>query len=64
MSEGSERLSETDRVFNWRCGQAIDLGVPVILAERFADSPWADVHELARLIAAGCTPITACRILI
>jgi len=64
MSEVSERLSEADRVFNWRLGIAVDLGVPVILAERFADSPWADTHELARLIAAGCTPITACRVLI
>jgi len=64
MSEGSERLSEVDRIFNWRCDRAIELGVPVILAERFADSPWADTYELARLIASGCTPITACRILI
>jgi hypothetical protein len=64
MSEGSERQSESERVYQWRFGIALDLGVPVILAERFADSPWADVHDLARLIKAGCTPITACRILI
>lgn len=65
MSEGSERLSESERVEMMRLDRAIELGVPYPVAMKFAETPHADLHRLEDLIVKeGCKPLTAARILI
>ena len=64
MSEVSERLTESEKVYRWRLQRALAVGLPFVLAERFAATPHADLHRLESLIAGGCRPITAARILL
>lgn len=56
--------TEVERVETMRLVRALDAGVPVPLAELFAVTPSANLHDLERLIALGCRPITAARILL
>ena len=47
-----------------RLKRALDLGVPFLVAERFAETG-ADLHRLEYLVKEkGCKPLTAARILI
>jgi hypothetical protein len=55
--------TESERVETWRLEQALELEVPLPLAEEFAVSD-ADLHRLAELVDAGCAPELAARILI
>lgn len=57
------RAHESERVEVWRLRSALALGVPVELAEEYALSH-GDRQQLADLIAAGCAPATAARIVI
>jgi len=64
MSEGSERSTEVERVEAMRLSRALAVGLPFVLAERFAVTPTADLHRLEALVREGCRPITAARILL
>jgi hypothetical protein len=54
---------ELDRVYNWRRAQLTTLGVTWDAAMLLAADARLDVHELERLLAAGCPLPTALRIL-
>ena len=54
---------ETDRVYDWRRMRLRCLGVPRELRANLAAEPAFSVHELERLLAAGCPLGTALRIL-
>lgn len=54
-------LSDEQRVVMWRLEQALDAGVSVELAEKFAHGD-GDLHRLGKLIDEGCPPDTAARI--
>ena len=47
-------------VHNWRVSQLARLGIPVTLAEMYADH--IDWHQVARLVRDGCPPGLALRI--
>jgi len=47
-------------VHNWRVGRLTRLGIPVSLAETYADR--LDWHQVARLVQLGCPPRLALRI--
>jgi hypothetical protein len=55
-----EAKDERLLIHAWRVEQLQRLGLPRILAETFAER--VDWHELARLIALGCTPVLALEI--
>ena len=55
--------SEIDEVYGWRSMRLRRLGVPGELAANLAAEPAFSVHELERLLAAGCPLGTALRIL-
>jgi hypothetical protein len=48
------------RVHDWRVERLIWLGVPLTLAEAYADQ--IDWHQVARLVRLGCPPRLALRI--
>ena len=48
-------------VHNWRVERLTGLGIPVTLAEAYADH--LDWHQVARLVQRGCTPQLALRII-
>lgn len=54
---------ETDQVYDWRRMRLRRLGVPRELRANLAAEPLFSVHELERLLAAGCPLGTALRIL-
>jgi hypothetical protein len=56
--------TEQERVEAWRLSAALELGVPLPIAEKFAETPSADLHQLAQLVRNGCPALTAARILI
>lgn len=56
--------TEQERVEAWRLSAALDLGVPLPVAEKFAVTSTADLHRLAQLVRDGCPALTAARILI
>ncbi len=45
---------------DWRVSQLTRLGIPVPLAEVYADR--IDWHQIARLVRHGCPPLLALRI--
>ena len=47
-------------VHEWRAAQLKRLGIPEPLAEVYADR--LDWHQVARLVACGCPPLLALRI--
>jgi hypothetical protein len=55
-----ERSDEDELVNAWRAEQLGRLGLPQLIAERFADL--VDWHELAALVARGCPPLLALEI--
>ena len=56
------RLDETQRLLDWRLEQLARSGCPDILALELAAGD-VDIHEFAELVAKGCPPATAARIL-
>jgi len=54
------RPDEAETVREWRAHQLHRLGVPRLIAERFAET--VDWHELASLTGAGCPPLLALEI--
>lgn len=46
----------------WRCCRLIEAGLPEALADRVADDPHHDLHELLQLLDRGCPPDLAVRI--
>jgi hypothetical protein len=61
-SRNTPELTDRDDllVHNWRAGQLKRLGVPEPLAEAAADR--LDWHQVAALVARGCPPVLALRI--
>lgn len=57
-----ERASEVDRVHGWRNARLLALGVAEDTAMMLAAHRTFSVHELERLVAAGCPLGTALRI--
>jgi hypothetical protein len=58
---GHETIGHDDHVVHrWRVSQLIRLGVPVLLAEVYADR--LDWHQIAQLIQHGCPVRLAIRI--
>ena len=57
-----QQVTSDDRrpVHAWRVGQLTRLGIPRTLAEVYADR--IDWHQVARLVARGCPPRLALRI--
>lgn len=51
-------------VWAWRFEQALELGVPELVAELFASSAAADLGRLRNLIARGADPELAARIVL
>ena len=47
-------------VHGWRVSQLRGFGVPVALAEIYADR--LDFHQITRLVQGGCPPLLAIRI--
>lgn len=58
-SEQSERA----KVEAWRLHVLLERGYPVVLAETLAASE-ADLHQAVELVASGCAPEVAARILL
>lgn len=48
-------------VHDWRVSRLTHLGIPVAVAESYADR--VDWHQVARLVRHGCSPRLALRIL-
>jgi hypothetical protein len=63
IADGLRRPSEAQRVRAWRRASLAALGVPDDVALVLAEDPSFSVHELKRLLAAGCPLGTALRIL-
>jgi hypothetical protein len=61
--EGSRVRDETTLVANWRLEVLLEAGYNAYLAEQIADSD-ADLHLATALVAQGCSPKLAARILI
>jgi hypothetical protein len=57
------RHDEREKVQSWRLHVLIEAGFPFELAERLASSD-ADLHGAVGLLAHGCSPETAFRILL
>ena len=58
---GHDAISRDESsVHNWRVSQLKRLGLPVPLAEVYADR--IDWHQIARLVRCGCPPRLALRI--
>lgn len=55
---------EAERVLVWRAERLRAAGYPADAAERLAGSGDVDLHEAVALLAAGCPPETALRILL
>ena len=55
-----DRRADDERVHHWRIEQLRGLGLSRRVAERFADL--VDWHELADLVARGCSPDLALEI--
>lgn len=51
------------QVFDWRFGALLAAGFDPETAKVFADDPNVDLHVAVALIAGGCDPDTAVRIL-
>lgn len=63
-SEGEwQRPGEQDQLFVFRRAQFSALGLSDEIAASLATHPTVSVHDMARLIAKGCPPTTAVRIL-
>jgi hypothetical protein len=54
---------ERTKVESWRLHVLIEAGYPLPLAEKIAHSE-ADLHRAVELVATGCEPETAARILL
>ena len=54
---------EAPDVAAWRCGRLVAAGFTFRDAARLATDPRYDVHELVDLVARGCPPELAARIL-
>jgi hypothetical protein len=57
---GPDVLDHDSPVHSWRVAQLKRLGIPVSLAETYADR--LDWHQVARLVQRGCPPCLALRI--
>jgi hypothetical protein len=55
-------LDEAERVYYWRLCRLLDLGLHMSAAEDVASAD-VDLHALERLVAGGCAPELAARIL-
>jgi hypothetical protein len=64
MSEGSEPLSEIEKVELWRLEVLVSAGYPVGMAELIAQTHHADLHRAVELLVAGCRPVVAALILL
>lgn len=56
-------VTDAEKVEAWRLHVLLRAGYPLALAERIASSS-ADLHEAVELLARGCKPETAARILL
>jgi hypothetical protein len=56
--------SEEERVFEWRLEELFRAGFPDALAVELAAARDVDLHQALDLVARGCPPNTAARILL
>jgi hypothetical protein len=63
MGDDERSVSEAEKVLAWRLDQCVALGLPLDDAEEFAQSS-SDLEQLRKLIAGGCHPRLAARILL
>jgi hypothetical protein len=63
MQTAETAQDERTKVESWRLHVLIEAGYPLPLAEKIAHSE-ADLHRAVELVATGCEPETAARILI
>jgi hypothetical protein len=56
--------TEEERVFEWRLEELFRAGFPDVLAVELAGSRDVDLHRALDLVACGCPPETAARILL
>ena len=61
--ESDFSTTEADRVVCWRLQILLDAGYPAELADPIATSD-VDLHEASELVARGCAPELAARILL
>jgi hypothetical protein len=59
-----ETETEADRVLRWRVDELVRAGYTERLALRLASRRHVDLHQAVELLARGCPPETAARILI
>ena len=52
------------QVVSWRLKVLLDAGYPILDAERIARTLRVDLHHAVALVASGCSPETATRILL
>jgi hypothetical protein len=62
MDEPTHRPTEEQRIFAWRVEVLVAAGYPNALAQLVAGTG-ADLHDAERLVANGCPPALAVRIL-
>ncbi len=60
----SERLPEPFRVLCWRMASLLEAGYSEAAAALLAIRPRVDLHQAVDLLAQGCPPDTALRILL
>jgi len=57
------KQQDAQAVVNWRRRELLDSGFPRSLAARIARDERYDLHQLIELVAHGCSPALAARIL-
>jgi hypothetical protein len=63
QDDDAQPVAELDQVYSWRSARLGRLGVERGIRRVLAAEPSFNIHELERLLAAGCPLVTALRIL-
>ena len=59
-----DKCDEPTRVLRWRVSQLVAAGFDVSAAARLASESEVDLHHAVELVARGCSPAIATRILL
>jgi hypothetical protein len=57
------RPTESQKVESWRLEQLLLAGYPLAVADALAIDTHIDLHQAVDLVARGCSPVVAARIL-